>query len=170
MSSYTAQLFESLRAASSQPSSHTPDPSRQLGYTFTIPEVDSVTPGAPQSHKQPQLQQPPHRGGAATGAGSYSAAATINASLSSRGPAPSRPPLGGSLGGSGSGNTLPQELEDCYGVIRSQRSQVAQLRERSAILEEQVAEVSRACLFIAAAVGNTTCSPTRSTHYCTSLT
>jgi hypothetical protein len=37
--------------------------------------------------------------------------------------------------------SLPRELEDCYAVIRFQRGQVAQLRERCATLEEQVAQV-----------------------------
>ena len=137
MSSYTAQLFESLKRSAAAPSTTTPDPSRQLGYTFTIPEVDAPTPLL--SVNEGGASFLAARGDRVTLASSVQPRVGVHL----RPPPKPNVPIGLAALGSDAPTTgsLPQELEDCYAVIRSQRNQVAQLRERAAILEEQVAEV-----------------------------
>ena len=108
--SYTAQLFESLLRASNE---------------AAPPLAGARSPQLQQPQAQAQAQQSSGHGVGWRGSPHGSLAGSGGAELVLHG------------GGGGGDSALPNELDECYAVIRFQRSQAAQLRGRIATLEEQ---------------------------------
>jgi hypothetical protein len=126
-------LYESLRRAAS-PASTT---ALLHNYTFGIPAVDNVSPGRGlgTSYDYGKVSYPPTLG---NGTGSLLPRSPPGVASSALAAVSANSPSGSAVS---AGDIMPQEIEECYAVIRFQRAQITQLRSRAAALEDQLSQV-----------------------------
>ena len=117
MSSYTAQLFESLRKAQTPDVREAP---KQVDYAFPLPSPEPTPSMWTARNSVPAVS--PVRTGSLLG------------------------PIAPSSHNTGSPGTdgLPSDIDESHAIIKFQRSQITQLRGKIAAFEDQIAQV---CFF-----------------------